>query len=429
MTSERGLNETPEQRAARIQAAKERAAAARAARESGDAPPAAPVAEAALQPETPVPTPDSPLPTPALDDRPRTAAGTLKRDPDEEKKAPPATPEERRARVEAAKAAAAAARAQKDASGGAVAPARAAIAVATGEPEADAGEEEPAAPGDGLARTAKGTLKRDPNAPKKEVPATPEERQARIAAAKAAAAAAKERAKTAPAAAAAAGAGPRLAGAAAGARGGAAAADQAAFRKAYEAVAAPLPNAGEQALRPVAAARAERPAPPNEFPLTEAAEAALAAFREAMDGVNVEFEVRTSPLDPVIVIGRADVYRVLERCKLDPRLAMQFLRCISGVDQMDEGIEVVYHLKSLTTKHALTVKTLLPPHDLVVDSVTPIWRGANWHERELMEMFGVFCAGHPDPRNLLLDEDMTIHPLLKAHPLQEVELRQGVNVF
>ena len=46
-----------------------------------------------------------------------------------------------------------------------------------------------------------------------------------------------------------------------------------------------------------------------------------------------------------------------------------------------------------------------------------------------MEMFGVVCRGHPDPRNLLLDEDMAIHPLLKAHPLAEIELKQGVNVF
>jgi NADH-quinone oxidoreductase subunit C len=129
------------------------------------------------------------------------------------------------------------------------------------------------------------------------------------------------------------------------------------------------------------------------------------------------------------VINRTDVLALMERAKTHPSLDMKFLRSITGVDQMAEGIEVVYQLKSLTTKHAVTVKTLLPPDDLVVDSVTSLWAGANWHERELMEMFGVRCAGHPDPRNLLLDEDLTIHPLLKAHPLADVELKQGVNVF
>ena len=131
----------------------------------------------------------------------------------------------------------------------------------------------------------------------------------------------------------------------------------------------------------------------------------------------------------MLEIHPAHVLTVMRRSKSDPRLAMNFLRCITGVDHMDEGIEVVYHLKSLTTRHAVEIRAMLPAHDPVVDSVSSVWLGANWHERELMEMFGVRCAGHPDPRNLLLDEDMRIHPLLKAHPLQEPELKQGVNVF
>ena len=54
--------------------------------------------------------------------------------------------------------------------------------------------------------------------------------------------------------------------------------------------------------------------------------------------------------------------------------------------------------------------------------------GAEWAEREVREMFGVEFEGHPDPRNLLLDEDLDIHPLLKSHPLAEIELPQGVDV-
>lgn len=423
MTNERGLNETPEERAARIQAAKERAQAARAARESGAPPPAAaasaPAAEAEPEPVA------AAAAAPPDDDRPRTASGTLKRDPSEPKKELPATPEERRARVEAAKAAAAAAKAARDAGGGAVAAARPG---ATAQPAADAADEAIEAavevPSDGLERTAKGTIKRDPNAPKKELPATPEERAARIAAAKAAAAAAKERAASAPQQAAAA---PAAARAARPAAAGASAADQAAFRQAFEAVTRPMPGA-EPVLRPVPAARAERPGARAEFPMTDAMDAALAAFRIAMP--DIEFvEIFATPTDVAIVVDRECLLEVMQRANTHPALNMKFLRSISGVDLMTEGIEVVYQLKSLTTKHAVTIKTLLPPHDPVVDSVTSIWAGANWHERELMEMFGVRCTGHPDPRNLLLDEDLTIHPLLKAHPLADVELKQGVNVF
>jgi NADH-quinone oxidoreductase subunit C len=424
MTNERGLNETPEERAARIQAAKERAAAARAARESGAPPPAAASAPAAeAEPE---PVAAAAAPPPPDDDRPRTASGTLKRDPNDPKKEAPATPEERRARVEAAKAAAAAAKAAREAGGGAAAAARpgATAQAAAAEAADEAFEAVAEAPSDGLERTAKGTIKRDPNAPKKEPPATPEERAARIAAAKAAAAAAKERAAAAPQQTTAA---PTAARAARAAAGGPSAADQAAFRQAYEAVTRPMPGA-EPVLKPVPTARAERPGARAEFPMTDVMEATVAAFRGAMP--DVEFvEVFATPTDAAIVVARADLLNVMQRANTHPSLNMKFLRSISGVDLMTEGIEVVYQLKSLTTKHAVTIKTLLPPDDPVVDSVTSIWAGANWHERELMEMFGVRCAGHPDPRNLLLDDDLTIHPLLKAHPLADVELKQGVNVF
>jgi NADH-quinone oxidoreductase subunit C len=427
MTNERGLNETPEERAARIQAAKDRALAARRAREAGEAPPA-PAATAPAEAEAPVAEAViAAAPAPVEDDRPRTAAGTLKRDPNEPKKEAPATPEERRARVEAAKAAAAAARAQREAGGGAVAAGRPG---ATAQPSPDEAADEaiaaaaaPVDDGDGRPRTLKGTLKRDPNEAKKEPPKTPEERAARVAAAKAAAAAAREAAKSRPAAAA--GAAPSVAAVARPAARGAA--EDAAFRQAFEAVTRPLPGAAHPPLRPIPAAAAARPGALQELSWTEAQEATVAAFRQALDGV--QFEAVPTHTDALLIIDRADVLAVMRAAKEHPALEMKFLRCITGVDQMPEGIEVVYGLKSLTTKHAVSIKTLLPAHDPVVDSVTSVWLGANWHERELMEMFGVRCAGHPDPRNLLLDEDMTIHPLLKAHPLQDVELKQGVNVF
>ena len=426
MTNERGLNETPEERAARIQAAKERALAARQARESGAAPPAtaAAAAETAGSAAPPAETVIAAAPAPVEDDRPRTASGTLKRDPDEPKKELPATPEERAARIAAAKEAAARARATAAAGGGAAAARPGATAQPAPEAAAEEGVEAAFAAadaGDGRERTAKGTLKRDPNEPKKEPPKTPEERAARIAAAKAAAAAAKERAAAAPAA------GPAPAVAAVARPAARTGAEDAAFRKAFEAVTRPLGDAAHQPLKPVPAARAERPGAQVEMEMTEAQQATVAAFREALPGVR--FEALPTHTDALLVIDPADVLTVMRAAKEHPALGMKFLRCITGVDQMPEGIEVVYSLRSLTTKDAVSVKTLLPARNLVVDSVTSVWLGADWHERELMEMFGVVCAGHPDPRNLLLDEDMTIHPLLKAHPLQDVELKQGVNVF
>jgi NADH-quinone oxidoreductase subunit C len=354
-----------------------------------------------------------------------TAKGTLKRDPNEAKKEPPATPEERAARIAEARAKAQAAKA---AGGSAPRPA-AAQAAPAGEAVEAAPAEFVAAPvaGDGQLRTAKGTLKRDPNEPKKEPPATPEERAARIAEAKAKATAAKQQreagggAALQPAAAAAAAANVTAAPAS-----GVTDADRAERRRIFEIVTRPVPGAAP-VLRPITTGRAERTPPRGEVEMTEPMQRVDRLVRSALP--DIEIETLTSPLDVVFVIQRGDVLKVLQTLRDHEALQMIYLRCISGVDQMDEGLEVVYMLKSLTLGHSAIVKTLLPLRDPVVDSATPLWAGADWLERETAEMFGITFRGHPDPRNLLLDEDMTIHPLLKAHPLAEIELKQGVNVF
>jgi NADH-quinone oxidoreductase subunit C len=94
---------------------------------------------------------------------------------------------------------------------------------------------------------------------------------------------------------------------------------------------------------------------------------------------------------------------------------------------MEQGLEVVYHLYSYTHKHNVTVKTRLPQEEARVPSVTSVWKGADWHEREAAEMFGIVFEGHPNLVPLLLPEDMTDHhPLRKDNPLAEIEEWQGV---
>ena len=140
----------------------------------------------------------------------------------------------------------------------------------------------------------------------------------------------------------------------------------------------------------------------------------------------VEFVAAQGALDVIITISRDDVPRVLRTAKEDPRLDFKYLRCLSGVDHAEEGLEVVYHLYSYTHKHNVTIKTRVPQEDPRLASVTSIWKGANWHEREAAEMFGLVFEGHPNPVPLLLPEDMTDHhPLRKDNPLAEIEEWQG----
>lgn len=79
---------------------------------------------------------------------------------------------------------------------------------------------------------------------------------------------------------------------------------------------------------------------------------------------------------------------------------------------------LVYLLANTTTNDRLTVRVMLDEPDLTVPSVTPLWRGADWLEREVFDMFGIRFTDHPDLRRILMPEEFTAHPLRKDYPLQ-----------
>ncbi len=79
---------------------------------------------------------------------------------------------------------------------------------------------------------------------------------------------------------------------------------------------------------------------------------------------------------------------------------------------------LVYLLADTVRNRRLTVRVMLNEPDLEVDSVVPLWEGANWMEREVWDMFGIRFRGHPDLRRILLPEQFTAFPLRKDYPLQ-----------
>ena len=85
-----------------------------------------------------------------------------------------------------------------------------------------------------------------------------------------------------------------------------------------------------------------------------------------------------------------------------------------------------YAFYSFKHGHALQVTVPTSAGHPHVPSLTGLYPAADWHEREAGEMFGFIFDGHPNQKNLLLEEDLHIHPLLKAHPLQKVEILQGI---
>ncbi|MFH1407388.1 MAG: NADH-quinone oxidoreductase subunit C, partial [Candidatus Omnitrophota bacterium] len=90
--------------------------------------------------------------------------------------------------------------------------------------------------------------------------------------------------------------------------------------------------------------------------------------------------------------------------KEDEKLRFDYLMCLSGVDYK-EYFEVVYHLYSMERGRRAAVKVKLSREKPEVDSVSSLWKSANWHEREAFDLLGIRFNNHPDLRRILLPED------------------------
>lgn len=96
-----------------------------------------------------------------------------------------------------------------------------------------------------------------------------------------------------------------------------------------------------------------------------------------------------------------------------------YLVDIIGTDRFtsEERFEVIYNLMSLKDQIRLFVKVRCEEEDPHVPTATDIWRGANWHEREVYDMFGIIFDKHPDLRRMFMPEDFQYYPLRKEFPL------------
>src|SRR5690349_2740404 len=108
-------------------------------------------------------------------------------------------------------------------------------------------------------------------------------------------------------------------------------------------------------------------------------------------------------------VAAADWLAALEYAR--DGLDCTFFDWLTGVDELEEGFRIVAHLYSLEGRHHLLVRTLIPREEPVLPSAVGVFRGANWHERETYEMFGVVFEGHPNLIPLLLPDGFEGNPL------------------
>jgi NADH-quinone oxidoreductase subunit C len=123
--------------------------------------------------------------------------------------------------------------------------------------------------------------------------------------------------------------------------------------------------------------------------------------------------------DETIIVDAADIVGVLEALRDDSELDFEILMDLCGVDYLPRRprFEVVYHLCSYRKRHRLRVKVQVDEREPVVPTVSHLWPGANWFEREAYDMFGIRFEEHPDLRRLLMYEPFEGHPLRKDYPV------------
>ncbi|WP_437206219.1 NADH-quinone oxidoreductase subunit C [Planctomicrobium sp. SH664] len=151
-------------------------------------------------------------------------------------------------------------------------------------------------------------------------------------------------------------------------------------------------------------------------------------------GEQVITGIKTEAKDPWIEVAPASVAEVATFLKHDPRLRFDSLCDLTGVDYLETDpklapkfpyqphLEVVYHLYSLSLKHRLTMKALLPrwlndqPGQLPeIPSVSGVWAIADWHEREAFDLVGIRFLNHPNLVRILCVDDWVGHPLRKDY--------------
>jgi NADH-quinone oxidoreductase subunit C len=158
-----------------------------------------------------------------------------------------------------------------------------------------------------------------------------------------------------------------------------------------------------------------KPAPPLQHvdPETHVAVQRLrAALPDAIEGV-------TSHRDQVTVRINRPLWASAARfLRDDPACSFEYMVDLTAADYpaRPERFDVVVHLYSLSKGHLLRIKTSVAEGD-TVDTVTTVWKTANWFEREAYDMFGVVFAGHPDLRRILMQQDWVGYPLRKDYPL------------
>jgi NADH-quinone oxidoreductase subunit C len=122
--------------------------------------------------------------------------------------------------------------------------------------------------------------------------------------------------------------------------------------------------------------------------------------------------------ETTVIVPREALRATAARCR--DELQFNLLTDATCLDRhpFEPRFEVVYQLVSIPRVEKLRLKVKLFGKDPVIDSLVPVWPGANWLEREIFDLFGIQFSGHPDLRRIVLPDDWEGHPLRRDYPVE-----------
>ena len=145
-------------------------------------------------------------------------------------------------------------------------------------------------------------------------------------------------------------------------------------------------------------------------------ESVAESIRDGMGAIVTDLSIVGDKL--VAIVDREDIAKLLVFLRDDVNCQFKQLMDICGVDypERPKRFEVVYNLLSLVHNNRVTVKVMLDDNSSI-PSVSKVFSSADWWEREIWDLFGIFFSGHPDLRRILTDYGFDGHPLRKDFPL------------
>ncbi|MBI2351182.1 MAG: NADH-quinone oxidoreductase subunit C [Deltaproteobacteria bacterium] len=144
-----------------------------------------------------------------------------------------------------------------------------------------------------------------------------------------------------------------------------------------------------------------------------------AALQEVFPGETLAFQ----PGKDFLPVKKEQLVKVARFLKESPQASFDMLMDIVGIDCLALGreprFELVYLLYSLKFKNYLKIKVPVSEDDLEVDSICGVWKGANWFEREVYDLFGIRFRGHPNLRRILCHDEFVGHALRKDYDIKK----------